>query len=243
MMNRAPRGKGASGPQAGGSKTRVNQEIRVPRVRVIGEDGEQLGILTIEDALRKAEAAELDLVEVAPNGDPPVCRIMNFSKQLFMEEKKRREARRKSSAHDIKSVRLKPRIGRHDLEIKVNQARYFLEEGRRVRFEMQYKGRELAHMEIGESITKDVVALLSDIAKVEGNPYREGRRVSLTLAPKFTPQEMARMKAKQAKSGGETPVGPATTLSAPAASVNAAPPANPQNPEPVAPQSDAGPIG
>lgn len=188
----------------------ANREISAARVRVIGEDGKQLGILPLEEALKKAIAAELDLVEVAPNSEPPVCRIMDYGKQIYMEEKKRREARKKSHARDMKAVRLKPRIGLHDLDIKVERARSFLAEGRRVRFEMQYRGREMAHMEIGRQIMNKVLGMLSEIAKMEGGPYREGRRISMVLAPLYSPEELARMKEKKKKKQQATASGRTT---------------------------------
>ncbi|MCK6472656.1 MAG: translation initiation factor IF-3 [Planctomycetes bacterium] len=163
---------------------RKNEEIRGKTLRVIGAEGEQLGIMLVEQAMMKAKEAQLDLVEVSPKATPPVCKIMDYGKHIYKEHKKLQQARKKSHANEIKEVWLKPRIGKHDLEIKLKHAKEFLDEGHRVQFTMRYKGRELAHMEIGEEVLKDVVKQLEDTCKVERGPFREGRRVGLLVAPK-----------------------------------------------------------
>ncbi len=164
---------------------RKNEEIRGKTVRVIGPEGEQFGIMLVEQARLKAQQLELDLVEVAPKAQPPVCKIMDFGKHIYEEQKKEQKARKKGHAHELKEVRLKPRIGKHDLEIKMNHAREFLAEGHRVQFTMQYKGREITHMEIGDQILKQVVIGLEECAKVERGPFREGKKMGLILAPKI----------------------------------------------------------
>jgi len=151
---------------------------------VIGPDGAQLGIMLADQARMKAVELELDLVEVAPKAEPPVCRIMDYGKHIYHEQKKEQKARKKAHAHDLKEVRLSFKIGKHDLDIKVMHAKEFLEEGHRVQFTMVYKGREIAHQSIGEQILKGVVTQLADSAKVERPPFREGKRVGLVLAPK-----------------------------------------------------------
>jgi translation initiation factor IF-3 len=153
-------------------------------VRVIGPDGAQLGIMLADQARMKAVELELDLVEVAPKAEPPVCRIMDYGKHIYHEQKKEQKARKKAHAHDLKEVRLSFKIGKHDLDIKVQHAKEFLEEGHRVQFTMIYKGREIAHQSLGEQILKNVVTTLQDSAKVERPPFREGKRVGLILAPK-----------------------------------------------------------
>jgi len=124
------------------------------------------------------------LVEVAPKATPPVCKIMDYGKHIYQEQKKEQNARKKSHAHDLKEVRMKPRIGKHDLEIKINRAKEFLAEGHRVQFTMVYRGREITHQNIGQEILNGVVAELADLCKVERGPFREGKRVGLVVAPK-----------------------------------------------------------
>lgn len=163
---------------------RKNEEIKGKTARVIGVDGTQLGIMLIEQALMKAREQELDLVEVAPNANPPVCKIMDFGKHLYQTQKKEQQARKKAHANEMKEVRLKTRIGQHDLDIKVNRAKQFLEEGHRVRFTMIFKGREITHREIGEEILNRVMEQIEEVCKVERPPFREGRNMALIVAPK-----------------------------------------------------------
>lgn len=160
----------------------------------------------------KAKELELDLVEVAPKAEPPVCRIMDYGKHIYHEQKKEQKARKRAHAHDMKEVRLSFKIGIHDLDIKVQHAREFLADGHRVQFTMIYKGREIAHQSIGEQILKDVVTKLADAAKVERPPFREGKRVGLVLAPKQALSEKPEKPPKaagSASSSGGDPSGPA----------------------------------
>ncbi|HYF50109.1 MAG TPA: translation initiation factor IF-3, partial [Planctomycetota bacterium] len=163
----------------------------------------------------KAVELELDLVEVAPKAEPPVCRIMDYGKHIYHEQKKEQKARKKAHAHDLKEVRLSFKIGKHDLDIKVQHAKEFLEEGHRVQFTMIYKGREIAHQSLGEQILKNVVTTLQDFAKVERAPFREGKRVGLILAPKQA----------QLDAHGKPAAPKAATPSAPAAAPAPRPPA------------------
>jgi len=187
-------------------------EIKAKTVRVIGPEGAQLGIMLADQARMKAVELELDLVEVAPKAEPPVCRIMDYGKHIYHEQKKEQKARKKAHAHDLKEVRLSFKIGPHDLGIKVQHAKEFLEEGHRVQFTMIYKGREIAHQSIGEQILKSVVTSLVDSAKVERPPFREGKRVGLILAPKHVVPEKPEKPEKPAKASHEH----AVTASAPA---------------------------
>jgi translation initiation factor IF-3 len=198
-------------------RLRINLEIKSKTVRVIGPDGAQLGIMLADQARMKAVELELDLVEVAPKAEPPVCRIMDYGKHIYHEQKKEQKARKKAHAHDLKEVRLSFKIGKHDLDIKTTHAREFLEEGHRVQFTMIYKGREIAHQSIGEQIMRNVVTDLAEFAKVERPPFREGKRVGLILAPKQGAGEVAK---------------PEKAEKAPAAPKPAAAPA--QSPAPVA---------
>lgn len=165
-------------------RLRINTEIKAKTVRVIGPEGAQLGIMLADQARMKATELELDLVEVAPKAEPPVCRIMDYGKHIYHEQKKEQKARKRAHAHDLKEVRLSFKIGKHDLDIKVQHAKEFIEAGHRVQFTMIYKGREIAHQSLGEQILKGVVTQMADHAKVERPPFREGKRVGLILAPK-----------------------------------------------------------
>jgi translation initiation factor IF-3 len=204
-------------------RLRINHEIKARTVRVIGPEGDQLGVMLSEQARAKALERELDLVEVAPKAEPPVCRIMDYGKHIYHEQKKEQKARKKAHAHALKEVRLSFKIGKHDLEIKVQHAREFIEEGHRVQFTKQYKGREIAHQSLGELIMKGVVTQMADCSKVERPPFREGKRVGLILAPKHQVLEKPDKPAHK-------PAPAATATVAASAPVPAAPPA----PAPVA---------
>ena len=164
-------------------KARVNRRIRVPQVRLIGEDGEQLGILPTPQALEMAERGGLDLVEVAPNAEPPVCRLMDYGKFLYEQQKKEREARKNQKTVEIKEIRLTPNSDDHYIEVKTNQAREFLGEGDKVKFTVKFKGRQLAHTDLGMKMLLDIAETLRDAAVVEQRPLPEGWSYTLLIAP------------------------------------------------------------
>jgi translation initiation factor IF-3 len=164
-------------------KTRVNRQIRISPVRVISPDGEQLGILPIERALEIAEEQGLDLVEVAPLARPPVCRIMDYGKFKYEEQRKAREARKKQHHVQLKEVKMRPGIEDHDFDFKTRHARRFLEEGNKVKLTMMFRGRQMAHPELGRQVMDKVSGMLSDIAKIESHPQMEGRSMTMVLAP------------------------------------------------------------
>jgi translation initiation factor IF-3 len=161
---------------------RINHHIRIRQVRVIDEDNKQLGIMETADALALALKKELDLVEIAPNQRPPVCRIMDFGKYKYEEKKKEQASRRKQHQVQIKELRVRPGTGDHDLEVKMKQARRFLAEGDKVLVCCLFRGRQMAHKEVGEQVVNEVVKLLSDVAKVESGLRMEGRRMVLLLS-------------------------------------------------------------
>ncbi|HUT94371.1 MAG TPA: translation initiation factor IF-3 [Thermoguttaceae bacterium] len=161
---------------------RVNEQIRTSPVRVIAADGDQLGILPIEEALAAASQAELDLVEVAPSGQPPVCRIMDYGK--FKYQQKKRQHRSLSHQVRIKEIRVRPKTGEHDIHVKVNRSRQFLEHNNKVLISVMFRGRELAHVEEGRRVIDEMISQLEDIARVESLPTQQGRRIVCTLAPK-----------------------------------------------------------
>jgi translation initiation factor IF-3 len=149
---------------------------------VIGADGSQLGILPTEQALNAAREADLDLVEVAPNERPPVCRIMDFGK--FKYQQKKRQHKGHTHQVKIKEIRVRPKTGEHDIEVKVGRAREFLAHKDKVIVSVIFRGRELAHIEEGQRVVKQIISQLEDIGKVESSPSQQGRRITCVLAPK-----------------------------------------------------------
>ncbi len=161
---------------------RINEQIRVREVRVVGMDGAQLGVLTIEQALAEARTAGVDLVEVAPTERPPVCRIMDFGKFKYQQKKKQQKT--VTQKIKVKEIRLRPKTGEHDMLVRVNQARDFLLHKDKVLVSIIYKGRELAHMEEGRKVLDDFLSRLTDVGQVEQSPSRQGKRVLCTIAPR-----------------------------------------------------------
>ncbi|MCS7306374.1 MAG: translation initiation factor IF-3 [Thermoguttaceae bacterium] len=161
---------------------RVNEQILAPQVRVIGADGVQLGILPIAEALELARQAELDLVEVAPNEHPPVCRIMDYGKYKYLQKKRLHKS---LAQHHIKlkEIRLRPQTGEHDVNVKLSHARDFLTRRHKVQITVMFRGRELAHKEEGKRMLEEVLARLADVGKVEHPPQEQGKRIVCTLAP------------------------------------------------------------
>jgi len=161
---------------------RVNEQIRVTPIRVVAADGEQLGIIPTADAMERAREAELDLVEVAPNEKPPVCRIMDYGKFKYQQKKRQHKGHVHHSKN--KELRLRPKIGKHDLDFKLTKAREFLEQKDKVIISVVFRGRENAHTQEGFKVMTRVIAQLEDISKVEQGPSMQGRRIVLILAPK-----------------------------------------------------------
>lgn len=161
---------------------RVNRQIRIPEVRLIDEKGEQVGVVTRDDALSRAEQAGLDLVEVAPTARPPVCRIMDFGKFKYNQRKKERGSHRASS--QLKELRVRPAIDKHDLEYRLEAGRRFLEAGHKVQVVCIFRGRQMAHPEHGYEVMRKVAETLGDISKIESHPRLMGRRMTMLLAHK-----------------------------------------------------------
>ncbi|MHC4443517.1 MAG: translation initiation factor IF-3 [Planctomycetota bacterium] len=159
---------------------RCNEQIRLSPIRLVDQDNEQIGIVPTNEALERARAAGMDLVEVAPNERPPVCRIMDYGKFKYSQKKKKKQ---KHHEQKLKEVRLHPKTSEHDREIKVNQAIAFLEKGDKVQFTMIYRGRERFHQELGYDIFKSIVEELGDKVRVERPPRSEGARTTMVLAP------------------------------------------------------------
>ena len=165
-------------------RVRVNRQIRISPVRVIGSSGEQLGILAVEEALARAEAEGLDLVEVAPTARPPVVRIMDYGKYKYEEARKARQARKKQHHIQVKEVKFRPGIEAHDFEFKVRHAYKFLQEGDKVKVTMMFRGRQMAHPEIGREVLMRVAEALQDVGKVEVQPTMEARTMTMIIAPR-----------------------------------------------------------
>lgn len=162
---------------------RVNREIRVPEVRLIDEDGKMLGVYSTAEALRVAEERGLDLIEIAPTARPPTCKIMDFGKWKYENKKKAQQARKNQTVIVIKEIQLRPRTDQHDLETKLKHARRFLLDGDKVKVNLRFMGREMAHQNLGLELLKKVMEVLGDVAAVETTPKMEGRQMFVLLAP------------------------------------------------------------
>jgi translation initiation factor IF-3 len=161
---------------------RINEQIRISPVRLIGINGEQLGVIPTSQAMEMAREAQLDLVEVAPNERPPVCKIMDYGK--FRYQQSRKQGKNKPHQQKLKEIRVRPKTGEHDVDVKVNQARKFLEHKDKVLVNVLFRGRELQHIEEGQRIIVGILEKLQDVAKVERAPSMEGKRMTAMLAPR-----------------------------------------------------------
>ncbi len=157
--------------------------IRVPEVRVIDADGTQLGVLSRDDALARARERELDLVEIAPTAVPPVCRIMDFGKFKYEQKKKQQKSRSKQHVIQVKEIRFRPKTDDHDMDTKNRQARGFLEEGNKVQVTVRFRGREVTHPEIAQTMLQDFASRLAEVGKVERFPKLEGKQMVMILTP------------------------------------------------------------
>ncbi len=166
------------------NKYSVNEQILAPQVRVIGVDGAQLGILITREAIRMAEELGVDLVEVAPEANPPVCRLLDFGKLKYREQKKAADARKRAATHSVKELRVRYNTDKHDLETKVRNARKFIEEGDKVRFQMRFKGRESVYRDLGEQMFKHIAERLNDVGLIEESTPLIGQRMTMTIGPK-----------------------------------------------------------
>jgi translation initiation factor IF-3 len=164
---------------------RANRDIRgVREVQLIDQDGQNRGVVPFPDALRAAEDAGLDLVEIAPNSTPPVCKILDYGKSRFLEQKKAAEARKKQKTVEVKEIKLRPGIDDHDYEVKMKAMKSFFEEGNKVKITLRFRGREMAHQNLGLKVLDRVKTDVADLAKVEMEPNFEGRQVVMVLAPR-----------------------------------------------------------
>ena len=166
------------------SELMINEQIRDREIRLIGEDGEQIGIMSARDAMKLAREANLDLVKIAPTAKPPVCKIIDYGKYRYEQARKEKEARKKQKTIEVKEVRLSPNIDTNDLNTKVNQARKFVSSGNKVKVAVRFRGRELAHTAVGKTILEDFAQKLSDIAVIDKPAKLEGKSMVMFLVEK-----------------------------------------------------------
>jgi translation initiation factor IF-3 len=207
-------GRRFSGRDTRGPQIRVNHRIRVPEVRVVAEDGSNLGVLSTEQALRRAQEVGLDLVEVNPKASPPVCKILDFGKYKYEEKKKQREAKKKQTVVEVKEIKVRPKTDDHDLEVKVRAIRKFIESGNKVKVTCRFRGREIMHPQRAQMQLDFILSKIEDIANVEQRPAMEARTLALVVAPKpivFQRLASKRDRPKDTLEGGKRPPGGAST--------------------------------
>ena len=163
---------------------RINREIKSPTVRLVDQDGNMLGVVAMSEAVSLAEKAGLDLVEISPNAEPPVCKILDYGKYRYEAQKKAHDARKKLKVVVVKEIKLRPVIDKHDLEIKLRNTIGFLEEGDKVRVTMRFRGREMDHTDVGMKVIQQVQAALAEHGKIEQFPRIEGKQISMMIGPK-----------------------------------------------------------
>lgn len=164
----------------------VNHEIKAREVRVIGPDGKQLGIMSLKDALRHAQEAQLDLVKVASNAKPPVCKIMDFGKYKYEQSKREKEARKKQKVINVKEIRMNPTIDEHDFQVRLKNAIKFLTDGNKVKVSIRFRGRQMSHTELGKEVLNRMAEQIKEVGVVEKPPKMEGRNMVMTISPKQT---------------------------------------------------------
>jgi translation initiation factor IF-3 len=173
-----------SAPEREPSGPKINDQIRAREVRLIDETGTNVGVVARFDAQEKANAAGLDLVEISPDAEPPVCKILDYGKFKYQEQKKAAEARKSQKIVEIKEIKMRPSIDDHDYDVKIKAMRRFFEEGDKVKVTLRFRGREMAHMQLGMQVLQRVKLELGDTVKVESEPRLEGRQMVMVLAPK-----------------------------------------------------------
>ncbi|GMV15786.1 MAG: translation initiation factor IF-3 [Polyangiaceae bacterium] len=179
---------------------RINHRIRVPEVRVVAEDGSNLGVLATGDAIRRAQEAGLDLVEVNPKGTPPVCKILDFGKYKYEEKKKQRETKRKQTVVEVKEIKLRPKTDDHDMAVKVRAARRFAEAGNKVKFTVRFRGREITHPEVAQRQVEYLLKQVEDLCNIEQYATMEGRAMAALVSPKpAVLQRVAQERAQREK--------------------------------------------
>jgi translation initiation factor IF-3 len=163
---------------------RVNEEIRIPQVRLIDEEGEMQGVMTAREAMQRAFSVGLDLVEISPNADPPVCKILDFGKFKYEQQKKKNEAKKKQKVIEIKEIKVRPNIDENDYQVKMRAMKSFIEEGDKVKVTLRFRGREMAHQDIGVRVLERIRAEMDTTSKVEQMPRMENRQMVMVLSPR-----------------------------------------------------------
>ena len=219
---------------------RINEQVRAREVRLIGQEGEQLGVVAFRDALRLAQEAGLDLVEVAPTAKPPVCRIMDYGRFKYEQAKRDRDARKKQRGGDVKEVKLRPNIDDHDFDFKSRNAYRFLKEGNKVKMTIMFRGREIVHQDLARNLVARFAETVAEVGEMERLPKVEGRNMIVYIAPKAEVRAEARAQVARLIAGGPE-VGPAAAPAVqpaivpavqPAVASAAPPPAAPPGAEP-----------
>ncbi|HOU94746.1 MAG TPA: translation initiation factor IF-3 [Polyangiaceae bacterium] len=180
-----------------GPQIRINHRIRVPEVRVVDDDGSNLGVIPTDEALRRAQSKGLDLVEVNPKAAPPVCKILDFGKYKYEEKKRQREAKKRQTVVEVKEIKLRPKTDDHDLNVKVRAARKFLEAGNKVKVICRFRGREITHPQIAAQQLEFIVSHCEELANVEQRPTMEGRAMTIIISPK--PQVLHRLAQERSR--------------------------------------------
>lgn len=217
-----------------GKRLRINDLIRISPIRLIDDNDEQVGVIDLDEAKRRARDAGLDLVEVSPMSKPPVCKIMDYGKWKYQQKKKDQKAASHSKQSELKELRLRPKIDKHDLNIKTDRAKEFLGEGDKVQFTMLFRGREMAHQDIGLATLRSIRDSLAEVSKVEAEPKLMGKRMTMTLAPDRKPKAV-----KPTGPGVPSPAAPAGGATLAPRPTPAA--ATPQTPRP-APAAQPAPV-
>jgi translation initiation factor IF-3 len=223
---------------SGNRDARTNRRIKAREVRVIGPEGEQFGLLPIEQALARAQELGMDLVEVSPMAKPPVCKIMDYGKFKYLEKKKQNEAKKKQVVVQLKEVKLRPRTEEHDYDVKLKKVREFLGEANKARITVMFRGREMSHKELGQKVLQRVIEDLRDVAVIEAAPRVEGRQMFMILAPNPRMLQAQRDRARAAQAAQPAappspPPGAAAAAPAPTAPAAAAPAPQPATPQPA----------
>ncbi len=163
---------------------RVNEDIRVPQVRLIDQDGEMLGVMTAREAIQRAYSVGLDLLEISPNADPPVCKILDFGKFKYEQQKKKNEARKRQKVIEIKEIKVRPNIDENDYQVKLRAMKSFIEEGDKVKVTLRFRGREMAHQDLGVKVLERIRGDMDFATKVEQMPKMENRQMVMVLTPR-----------------------------------------------------------
>lgn len=183
----------------------MNEKITAREVRVIDNDGKMLGVYPVLEAIQMASSKTLDLIEIAPNATPPTCRIMDYGKWKYEQKRKEKDAKKKRTVITVKEIQIRPRTDDHDIDVKLKNARKFLLEGNKVKINLRFQGREMAHQQIGKDVLSKVAEKLTDLAVVEMAPKMEGRQLFLIMAPDATKLKEYEAKVKQIKKDGIAP--------------------------------------